>query len=73
MDDQPFQFVFTKLDALEAVADIGRRLDLAAVFGFPDAYRERLGYASGQMLNSGWWFDEVTEHWLPQWFPGWAK
>lgn len=72
MDDK-FQFVFTQIDALEAVADIRRRLDLAAVFGYSDAYRERLGHAPGQMLNEGWWFDEVTEHWLPQWFPGWAK
>ena len=72
-DDDKFQFVFDKADALIAVADIGRRLDLGRAFGYPDSWRVAFAYAPGRMIELGWWYDEVTEYWFPQWWPGWAQ
>lgn len=59
--DEKFQFVFTKLDAMEAVAEIGRRLDLGRAFG------EQVPVSAGAYR-----FDPVTEYWFPIWWPEWS-
>lgn len=71
--DAPFQFVFTHLDAIEAVAEAGRRLDLAEVFGYSNAEALSNEWSNDMMDALGYRFDPTTEFWLPQWFPEWSR
>ena len=72
-DDREFQFVFTHQDALEAVADISRRLALGRAFGYADNEIRHHGYSPMAMMALGWYLDPVTEYWVPHWWPEWAK
>lgn len=68
-----FEFVFTQLDALQAVADQSRRMDLAHAFGFSNDQARIHGWSTGAMRVMGWHLDPTTEYWVPFWFPEWAK
>lgn len=73
MPDDKFQFVFTKADAIEAIAEMGRRCDLGRAFGYPEIWRVQLGLTAEHMKLSGWFLDPVTEYWFPHWWPEWAR
>lgn len=73
MPDDKFQFVFTHLDALEAVAEQGRRCNLGRAFGYPEAWRLMVGYTRQDMISLGWYLDPTTECWFPHWWPEWAR
>ena len=70
--DDAFQFVFNHTDALEAVTDIGRRLNLGRAFGLPDYVVRAQGWSPMFMVAWGWSLDPVTECWFPYWWPEWA-
>lgn len=71
--DDAFQFVFSQIDALEAVADDARRRDLVAAFGIPDSEVVANEWSFDTMDALGWCFDSATGCWVPNWWPEWAK
>jgi len=71
--DDKFRFVFTHLDALEAVAEQGRRVNLAAAFGYSGHYIRAGGWSTEAMISLGWYHDPMTDYWLPHWWPRWAE
>ena len=68
-----FEFVFTQLDALQAVAEMNRRMDFALAFGYPNASVQDRGYSSAAMSQLGWRYDKLTDYWFPYWWPEWSK
>jgi len=73
MDDNKFQFVFSQIDVLEAVAEYGRRINLGRAFGYPDSLVRAQGYSPMMMVVLGWSLDPATEYWFPHWWPEWAR
>ena len=71
--DDSFQFVFNHIDALEAVAEVGRRINLGRAFGWPDYLIRAQGWSPMMMVSCGWCLDPVTETWFPHWWPEWAR
>lgn len=67
-----FDFNFTP-DMAQAVAVQSMRFRLGGAFGFLDSRRVECNLTPEQMIEQGWWFDTVSLHWLPHWWPEWSN
>lgn len=70
--DDKFQFVFTQLDAIEAVADLQRRAVLGRAFGVPDVVIRANRCPRAALEGAGYHLDPLTLTWFPRWWPEWS-